>query len=282
MNKKGLMNTSCHSENNNTSPLPLSSKEREEVVGEFMSHTNSGEVKKKFAFTLAEVLITLSILGVVAAISIPNIIQQYQKRVTITKLKKAYSQINQMASNIAINSGCIGQTVKCSGLMDESYNDKFGSRDWVVKFKDLTGLKGDIKSIDAGTRLYCDKNNCNSKDLWLYYMIKLNDGLGYAIRKSQWNKGNTQEVPIGVYAITDTKDNAKLVMGKNVFLFLIYDNFQVEPGVFCLGCGSKMNPMSKAYNANDINTFCNPSYNNGNNGLNCAARIIRDGWKMNY
>ena len=36
-------------------------------------------------------LITLSILGIVAAIAIPNIIQNYQKRLTITKLKKAYA-----------------------------------------------------------------------------------------------------------------------------------------------------------------------------------------------
>ena len=43
-------------------------------------------MKNKKAFTLAEVLITLVIIGVVAAISIFNIVQNYQKRITVTGL----------------------------------------------------------------------------------------------------------------------------------------------------------------------------------------------------
>lgn len=47
------------------------------------------------AFTLAEVLITLGIIGVVAAMTIPNLIAEHQKRATVTKLQKAISVINQ-------------------------------------------------------------------------------------------------------------------------------------------------------------------------------------------
>lgn len=46
------------------------------------------------AFTLAEVLITLGIIGVVAAMTIPNLIANTQKRQTIVKLKKVYSTLN--------------------------------------------------------------------------------------------------------------------------------------------------------------------------------------------
>ena len=49
----------------------------------------------KKGFTLAEVLITLGIIGVVAAITIPNLIANYQKKQTVTKLQKAISVINQ-------------------------------------------------------------------------------------------------------------------------------------------------------------------------------------------
>ena len=51
--------------------------------------------KYKKAFTLAEVLITLGIIGVVAAITIPGLITKYQKLATVVKLKKVYSQLNQ-------------------------------------------------------------------------------------------------------------------------------------------------------------------------------------------
>ena len=47
--------------------------------------------KRKRAFTLAEVLITLGIIGVVAALTIPTLISNYQKKVTVAKLKYAYS-----------------------------------------------------------------------------------------------------------------------------------------------------------------------------------------------
>ena len=50
---------------------------------------------KKCAFTLAEVLITLGIIGVVAAITIPSLVTNYQKHVVETKLAKFNSTMNQ-------------------------------------------------------------------------------------------------------------------------------------------------------------------------------------------
>ncbi len=51
--------------------------------------------RRKTAFTLAEVLITLGIIGIVAAIIIPGLVGAYQKRVTETTLKKVYSSLSQ-------------------------------------------------------------------------------------------------------------------------------------------------------------------------------------------
>lgn len=48
-----------------------------------------------FGFTLAEVLITLGIIGVVAALTMPALIANHQKTVVVTKLKKVYSVMNQ-------------------------------------------------------------------------------------------------------------------------------------------------------------------------------------------
>ena len=46
-------------------------------------------------FTLAEVLITLGIIGVVAALTLPALIQKNNNKVVETRLKKFYSAINQ-------------------------------------------------------------------------------------------------------------------------------------------------------------------------------------------
>ncbi len=49
------------------------------------------------AFTLAEVLITLGIIGVVAAITIPSLMENVRNRDLQAQLKKTYSEWNQIS-----------------------------------------------------------------------------------------------------------------------------------------------------------------------------------------
>ena len=55
----------------------------------------------RVAFTLAEVLITLGIIGVVAAITLPSLIQSNIEKQRVAQLKKAYSELSQ-AYNLAV------------------------------------------------------------------------------------------------------------------------------------------------------------------------------------
>ena len=57
-----------------------------------MKEYNVGYKREKAAFTLAEVLITLGIIGVVATLTIPTLIAKYQDKVLINQTKKAFSQ----------------------------------------------------------------------------------------------------------------------------------------------------------------------------------------------
>lgn len=50
--------------------------------------------RKKTGFTLAEVLITLSIVGIVAAITIPSLTQAGQEKANVTALKKVFSTLS--------------------------------------------------------------------------------------------------------------------------------------------------------------------------------------------
>ena len=60
------------------------------------SNTYSNVTKKlKLAFTLAEVLITLGIIGIVAAITIPQLINNYKAKRLQTQFLKSYSTIQQ-------------------------------------------------------------------------------------------------------------------------------------------------------------------------------------------
>ena len=75
------------------SPYYLSPRQIAFTLAEvFSPYYNS---PRKVAFTLAEVLITLGIIGVVAAITLPVLMAKYNKSVVETKLKKFYTTMNQ-------------------------------------------------------------------------------------------------------------------------------------------------------------------------------------------
>ena len=59
----------------------------------------------KKGFTLAEVLITLVIIGVVAAMTIPTIMAKYQEKVTVTKLLKTFALVNNAYQMAKIDNG---------------------------------------------------------------------------------------------------------------------------------------------------------------------------------
>lgn len=71
------------------------------LISQKMS-TMSGQDK---AFTLAEVLITIGVIGIVAALTIPTLIKNTQDMEFKTAWKKAYSDINQATQKIIEDNG---------------------------------------------------------------------------------------------------------------------------------------------------------------------------------
>lgn len=59
----------------------------------------------KKAFTLAEVLITLTIIGVVSALTIPALVNLYQKEELKVEFKKVYSTLNQALYQATTDNG---------------------------------------------------------------------------------------------------------------------------------------------------------------------------------
>ena len=83
-------------------------------------------MKIKIGFTLAEVLITLGIIGIVAAMSIPSLINKVQEITFKSKLKKSYSLLSQtvklmLADDNAYMGKCRINDSKCLGEMFGKY-----------------------------------------------------------------------------------------------------------------------------------------------------------------
>ena len=74
----------------------------------------------KKAFTLAEVLITLSIIGIVAAMTLPALIQKNQDKELIARTKKVYSDINNALLQWSNDNGVVGDNSFLFNATDSS------------------------------------------------------------------------------------------------------------------------------------------------------------------
>ena len=103
-------------------------------------------LKKKSAFTLAEVLITLGIIGVVAAFVLPAFVKSYQERQYAVMWKKKYSEIariynlvkDEMGGNICVKTkeGDFDIPTKCPKPKEFLQNSEYAtlSPEFVSKF----------------------------------------------------------------------------------------------------------------------------------------------------
>jgi len=98
---------------------------------------------KKSGFTLAEVLITLGIIGVVAAMTIPTLMMNYQKQVWESKLKKAYSVATNACERMLVEENV--SRVNETEVYGEISNDTL--RKYFKLMKDGTDVTGKGFSI---------------------------------------------------------------------------------------------------------------------------------------
>lgn len=70
-------------------------------------------MKKINAFTLAEVLITLGIIGIIAALTFPGIIEKQREKENVAKLEKFISTLSQAINQYKADTECIANLSDC-------------------------------------------------------------------------------------------------------------------------------------------------------------------------
>ena len=104
------------------------------VFSRFTSHFS---LNRKAAFTLAEVLITLGIIGIVAALTVPNLVQGYRKHVVETRLKEFYTIMQQAFKMAEVDNGDIanwGRYGNPGNVYTENDVWQSNSDDWFDKY----------------------------------------------------------------------------------------------------------------------------------------------------
>ena len=143
---------------------------------------------KRFGFTLAEVLITLGIIGVVAAMTMPTLMNSTNGAQYKTAYKKALSVLSQaVVLNVALDDYDLSQTVAATGNDEASLYNLFKNRMNVVKTEGNTYTAKSTTS-QTGTNtsvVFGDKTN--------NYTLYFNDGITFTFPKSsaQCSAGNS-------------------------------------------------------------------------------------------
>ena len=111
---------------------------------------NINKIKKKeTAFTLAELLITLVIIGVIAAVTIPNLISNYREKAYKTAWKKAYADFGNVALRIASDYNVDTFQEAQNAVISEMNLNKNESYDRTIATLEL--LKKYFKHTEANT-----------------------------------------------------------------------------------------------------------------------------------
>ena len=116
---EGKENSCCHAEHIGKFPSPREEGAGERVISlaklQFLKRVQ-GDLIKKCAFTLAEVLITLGIIGVVAAMTIPTLMANVKAHQYSAKFKKTVSTLSNAAKMSQAQYGFdySGLTDKCT------------------------------------------------------------------------------------------------------------------------------------------------------------------------
>lgn len=221
-------------------------------------------------FTLSEVLITLGIIGVVAAMTLPSLINATQKRELKTALEKNYSIASQALAKMNFDEGMVnggnyaGRTFEpkyvkyfkvlkdcgmtsCVAPSNHENNDGTASQWYINKYKNFT------KRRNIETAMFDDGQ---------FY---LHDGSFYMIE----NPHMTTEV-MWVYITIDVngaerKPNA---WGHDLFTFEVMNNGKLAP----------MGAPDTKYSSDE---YCNPHSSSAINGVGCTYKALTDAnyWK---
>lgn len=238
-----------------------------------------------FAFTLAEVIIVIGIIGVVAELTIPEVIGNFQKDQYIVSLKKFYTNFNQALSMMAMDAGCTGN-LKCTGLFDSGSTDA----DLFNALSPYFRVINDCGNVSSNT---CFPSPINqrydgtgtSSPAWggtSWYRFVTSDGMSYMINNlangcaalatgTAYLTQNCAQVYVDINGFKSPNRS-----GKDIFLFYISNG----RGPLLYPYGGEEGTSTYIWNSGSATGNC--SSDAANAGSYCAAQVIGEGWQITY
>lgn len=220
------------------------------------------------AFTLAEVLITLGIIGIVAAMTLPTIFNACQKRQYLARLKRSYSILNQAVQLSEEENGGVGSwdTSLSGSRFFHTYFAKY------LKYQEeYTSAQLKTKRISKllnGTNYTGTTFNGSNS----YHFILIDGSMITFNLNSSAEKGLWVAIDVNGLKMPNT-------IGKDTFIFFISADYGLIP------LGEEGTPTAWKFGTYSREKV-GPKGTSGlscsltHNGYWCAALIMHDGWQM--
>ena len=240
--------------------------------GIFSSDQNS----KKCAFTLAEVLITLGIIGIIAAMTLPALISKYQKKVTIERLKASY----------ALLLTGLEQAKSDYGLSYEYWQGSVYQRE-DFDFIYNTYFKPYIQTYDKKNGIICRNYKCkneykNLKGIAFYQhdwsgSFRLKNGAFVHIHPYHCGFGNNADA---LYIDIDGPEHGPNILGKDIFDFVLNIGKKKQKNKNSI-LTTPCNDLDRV----ELLNRCSPDYDGAlcatvGSVSCCSTLIMRDGWEI--
>ncbi len=242
-------------------------------------------MNKKFdlGFTLAEVLIAVVIVGVIAAITIPGVVANYNKKVLATQLQKNYVELQEMLLTLKTEN-------YQKGLYGSRLNQKTGYsvsgtagsflRDYYKVTQDCVY---DTQPCFADK--YADISTMTDTDFDCSgYSVNVASGAAICIIPAKITEEEQSDASGGTTTV-ETKNPAIVYIdvngakdpnigGRDMFTFNIYEDFtidEIDPAEADLS--TIESDREELYNNNCLTSSI---------GKGCFSKILTDNWTMNY
>lgn len=222
--------------------------------------------KHLLAFTFAETLLAVVIIGIIAAMTIPTLINKYHNDTLQISLKKQYRELEHNLT--ALQADTFYKSTLQRSILNKKYTEaetvEASAGKFITEFYTLT--------TDCGTTAQpCFASTYRS-------ISGASADFECADGYSALLKGGAA---ICIVPASDTVDKARVVIdtngtgapnigGRDMFDFYIYNNFSID----------EISPADIKNNTgrNTVNAKCTSSPT----GQGCLSRLIENNWEMNY
>ena len=226
---------------------------------EIYNGNENGQQKNYSGFTLAEVLITLGIIGVVAALTLPTLIQNYRKHVVETKLAKFYTTINQAVSRSTVENGEPADWIKDCG---SSHTPTCSTEEGIEWFKTYMGKYMSISKIEP-------KEDAGG------FLVYFNDGSIILMKKHLYD----------IHFYISEKAINTTITGVNKFFFRFMPKTPAWGNINFInenqyGIKNTVEPYVYSWDGTIEHLYTDLTYSCSNGGQYCTKIIQMNGWKI--